>query len=111
MQLKDAIKVHNKASQEIVLNLLNQMKNTNTKIDNIRSKKTVVPKYSFPIKSPTMDEKTQNDEKIFRSFTTDIEAPDGLPPTPNKLPANFYEFMCKHHELQLNKYIGSSKSD
>ena len=58
-----------------------------------------------------MDEKTQNDVKRCRPFTTDIETPDDIPPMPNKLPAHFYEFTCKHHELQLNKHIGSSKSD
>ena len=30
---------------------------------------------------------------------------------PIKLPGDFYEFICKNHELQLNKHIGSSKSD
>ena len=58
-----------------------------------------------------MDEKTQNDVKRFRSFTTDIETPDDIPPIPNKLPADFYEFACEYYELQLNKCIGSSKSD
>ena len=34
-----------------------------------------------------------------------------MPPMPNKLPSDFYEFACEHHELQLHKCIGSSKSD
>ena len=58
-----------------------------------------------------MNKKTQSDVQRFRSFTADIETPDETPPMSNKLPSDFYEFVCKCHELQLNKYIGSSKSD
>ena len=38
IQLKDSMKAHNKASQETLLNLLNQIKNMNTKIDNVGEK-------------------------------------------------------------------------
>ena len=58
-----------------------------------------------------MNAKAKNDVKRCRSFATDIETPDDIPPTPSKLPADFYEFMCECHGLQLNKHIGSSKSD
>ena len=110
-QLKDAIKMQNKASQEILLQLLNQIKTINHKIDNAGNRNTAAPKYSFPVNSSLMDKKAQSDVQRFRSFTKDIETPDEMPPIPNKLPTDFYEFICKYHELQLNKYIGSSKSD
>ena len=47
-QLKDAIKVHDEASQETLLNLLNQTNNVNTKIDNIGEKKHRGTKMFFP---------------------------------------------------------------
>ena len=64
----------------------------------------VRPKYSFPIKSPTMSDKTKNDVKRLRSFAADIETPDDMPHVTNKLPPDFYEFTCKCHELQLHKH-------
>ena len=92
-QLKDAIKQQNKSSQEILLHLLNQIKSINTKIDNIDANIKALPNFYVPHKAKNDNSKLQKDAKRFRYLTSEIENPNDLPPVPDKLPVDFFEFI------------------
>ena len=46
----------------------------------------------------------------FKSLAINIETLNDIPSTPTNLTTTFLDFINKYHELQLQKYIGYSKS-
>ena len=76
LQLKDATKHHNKASQKTQMYLLNQMKNINSKIDSMGQNKDALPKFYMPLKTRVDSRKMIKDVERFRSLTTDVVTPN-----------------------------------
>ena len=84
------MKHQNKESQETLTHLLNQIKNTNQKIDGMGQKNDPLPKFFMPLKTGRDNRKMIKDVGRFRSLTTDTVTPSDIPPIPDKLPGDFF---------------------
>ena len=109
-QLKDATKHHNKESQERLKYLLNQIKNINSKIDGMGQNKDVLPNFVMPLKTGANNNKMIKYVVRFSSLMNDTVTSNGIPPMSDELLGNFLEFTSKHHELQLIKNVGFTKT-
>ena len=62
-------------------------------------KKEILPTFCIPLKTGVDNSKMIKDVEIFPILNTDIATHNDIPPMPDKLPGDFFEFISKHYEF------------